>query len=709
MGRPWRVNITPAERAGRIVVGALGVVGGAILLASAESALAVILEILLVLAGLDLLVTGALGHCPLYQKLDHVPTPLRGRTPGPARHPRARATTRSAWRGPEKSAPPRGAQGTASRPEGPDQSRSWWALGALALALLVIGLDTTVVVTALPTLSQQLAASTSQLQWVTNAYTLVMAGLILPGGALGDRLGRRRLLGLGLVVFGVGSAAASQVGSAAGLIALRAVMGVGGALIVSLAFAILPTLFSEERRARAVSVLAATVFIGVPLGPLVAGWLLNRYSWGSIFLINVPVVLVALLGLYLLVPESGDDKASRIDWPGAALSVAGVTTLVYGIIEQPILGWGAPRVIAGMVMGVLLLCAFVAWQLRTPAPLVYLGLFRNRRFSWATLAFTVVGFGIGGVMFVLTPYVQVVQGNDAQATGLRLLPLVIGIAAGALPSDRLTARFSLRVTLPAGLVIASVGSAVLSSVRADTGFVPIGAGEALIGLGLGLSLAPAAEAILGALPVAETGVGFALTRTLQFVAMSFGVAVLGSVLNAAYRDGLVGHLTGLSTAARASVEGSVAQAISVPHAFTAARSAYADGMGEVMLVTAFVLVTAAALIAVFLPSRGKAAGWADRPRAELFADGHQEISVQVKGGYHPGVIRVTAGVPVRLDFRREEATACSETVVFDDFGVRADLPEGRVVPVQLLPTRPGEYVFTCGMTMLQGRLVVEPD
>ena len=607
------------------------------------------------------------------------------------------------------SAPTRGAQATVSRPEGPDQPRSWWALGALALALLVIGLDTTVVVTALPTLSQRLGASTSQLQWVTNAYTLVMAGLILPGGALGDRLGRRRLLGLGLVVFGVGSAAASQVGSTAGLIALRAVMGVGGALIVSLAFAILPTLFSGQRRARAVSVLAASVFIGVPLGPLVAGWLLNRYAWGSIFLINVPVVLVALLGLWLFVPESRDEEARPIDWPGAALSVAGVTTLVYGIIEQPLLGWDAPRVIVGLIMGVLLLCAFVARQLRAPAPLVYLGLFRNRRFSWGTAAFTVVGFGIGGLMFVLTPYVQVVLGNDAQATGIRLLPLVIGLAAGALPSDRLTAWLGLRATLPAGLVLAAAGSAVLSGVGADTGFGPIGAAEALIGLGLGLSLAPAAEAILGALPVAETGVGFALTRTLQFVAMSFGVAVLGGILNAAYRDGLVGHLTGLSTAARAEVEGSVAQAVSVPHAFAAARTAYADGMGDVMLVTAFVLASAAALIAVFLPGRPRATGWAGSPTAELCPDGHQEISVLVKGGYHPGVVRVAAGVPLRLNFRREEASACSEVVVFDDFGVRADLPQGRVVPVELLPAGTGEYVWTCGMTLVQGRLVVDAE
>lgn len=591
-------------------------------------------------------------------------------------------------------------------PPDTDQPRSWWALGALALSLLVIGLDTTVVVTALPSLSEELGASTSQLQWVMNAYTLVMAGLILPGGAFGDRHGRKKLLVLGLMVFGVGSTVASQVTSANALIAMRAVMGVGGALIISLAFAILPTLFSEQRRARGVSVLAATVFIGVPLGPLVGGWLLSRYDWGSIFLVNVPVVALALAGVWLLVPESRNEQATGIDWPGALLSAAGVTTLVYGIVEQPADGWGAPHVIAALAIGLLLLTAFVAWQRRTARPLISLGLFRNPRFSLATLAFTVVGFGIGGLMFVLTPYLQVVQGNDPQATGVRLLPLVVGIAFGALPSDRLTALFGLRVTLPAGLVVAAGGSVALSRVGADTGFLNVGLAEALIGLGLGLSLAPAADAVLGALPTSEAGVGFALTRTLQFIAMSFGVAVLGSVLNGVYRGGLASHVAGLPSMARAAIEGNVAQAVSIPHTFDAARRAYADGMGEVLLVTAGVLVAAALVIALALPGRATAAA-ASAPRAEITQRGLQEISVVVKDGYHPDVIRVSAGSPVRLVYRRDEASACSETVRFDDFDLHADLPVGRTVTLDLLPPEPGEYRFTCGMAMLEGRLIVE--
>lgn len=485
----------------------------------------------------------------------------------------------------------------------PSSPARWWALGALAISLLVVGLDTTVVVTALPTLSQKLGASTGELQWVLNAYTLVLAGLILPAGVLGDRLGRRRLLLAGLALFGTSSFVASQVGSASGLIALRAVMGAGAAAIVPLAFSILPSLFSENERPRAISVLAATVFLGLPLGPLIAGFLLDRYSWGSIFLINVPVVAVALLGVWRQIPESKDARAPRLDWLGALLSVSGVTALVYGVVEQPIDGWGGTRVVAGLAAGVILLSAFVAWQLRARSPLIDLTLFRGGRFSWSTVAFVVVGFAIGGVLFILTPFLQIVQGNDAQQTGLRLLPMIGGIVVGAAPNDRLSARVGTKVMVAAGLSVSAAGALLLSRVGADSGFAQTGVAEAVIGLGIGLAMPAALDAILGALPAAETGMGMALTRTMQFVAMSFGVAVLGSILNGAYRSGLEGHLVGLPTRAQAAAESSLAGAAVVPHAFAAGRVSYAHGMSEVMLVTAGVLIAAAVLIALFLPAR----------------------------------------------------------------------------------------------------------
>ena len=503
---------------------------------------------------------------------------------------------------------------TQSGPTAVDRSRShgrWWALGALGVSVLVVGLDTTVVVTALPTLSAKLGASTDQLQWVMNAYTLVLSGLILIAGVLGDRLGRRRVLMVGLLVFGVSSVIASQISSAGGLIAMRALMGVGGAAIVPLSLAMLPSLFSEQERPRAVAALAAIMFIGLPLGPLVAGWLLTRFAWGSIFLINAPVVAIALVGVGVLVPESREPHPARLDWLGALLAIGGVTALVYGIVEQPMYGWGATRVLVGLIGGAVLLGAFAVHQLRTPAPLIDLGLFRSRRFSFSTLAFVTVGFALGGVLFILTPFLQIVQGNDAQETGIRLLPLIGGVLAGALPSDRLTARLGAKVMVAAGLLVSAAGSLLLSGVDADSGFGSIAAAEAVIGLGLGLALPTAADAILGALPTAETGRGMALTRTLQFIGMSLGVAILGTVLNGAFRSGLAGHLGGLSAQARAVVEQNVAGASQVPHVFAAARDAYANGMSDVMLVSAAVLAAAAVLVALFLPAR--AAARAARP------------------------------------------------------------------------------------------------
>lgn len=490
-------------------------------------------------------------------------------------------------------------------PENRAEAARWGALAALAVSVLVVAIDTTVVVTALPTLSTELGATTSDLQWVMDAYTIVLAGTLLPAGVLGDRLGRRRFLMLGLLVFGLASVAASQADSTGALITLRALMGLGAAAIMPLSFSILPSLFPAEQRPRAVSVLAATVFLGLPLGPLVAGWLLTSHAWGSIFLINVPIVVAAIVGIRLLVPESRAASERTFDWLGALLAIVGVTALVYGIVEEPERGWTSDHVIGGIAAGSLLLAGFVFRQLRVPAPLVDLRLFRSGRFGWSTLAFVVVGFALAGVLFILTPFLQIVQGNDAQQTGVRLLPMIGGIMLGALPSDRVTARVGLRAIVATGLLVTAGGALLLGAVGPDTTFAQLALAEGVLGLGLGLAMPPAADAILGELPAAEAGAGMALTRTLQFVAMSLGVAVLGSVLNGAYRAGIADHLGGLSAVARSAAEESLVGATRVPHLFSAAADAYATGMSAVMVVSAAVLAGAAVLVALFLPARSR--------------------------------------------------------------------------------------------------------
>src|SRR5437899_3067485 len=257
----------------------------------------------------------------------------------------------------------------------------WLGLAALTISGLVLGLDITIPITAMPTLSAKLSATTAQLQWMSAAYTLALAGFMLPAGVLGDRLGRKRMLLVGLVTFGISSVIASQMTSANGLIAMRAVMGISGAIVLPLMQSMLPSMFQEDERQRAIGLAGAGSFIGLPLGPLLAGWLLTHYEWGSIFLINAPVVVIAAIGVWFFVPESKDPTARRLDWIGAILEVLGVTGIVYGIIEQPIRGWADAQVWSPIAGAAVLIAAFEMWQVRTRFRLIDLKLFTSARFS----------------------------------------------------------------------------------------------------------------------------------------------------------------------------------------------------------------------------------------------------------------------------------------------------------------------------------------
>jgi len=488
----------------------------------------------------------------------------------------------------------------------------WIGLAALSLSGLVLGLDMTILVTALPTLSAKLSATTDQLQWMSAAYTLSLAGFMLPAGVLGDRFGRRKLLLIALVMFGLSSVVASQMTTANGLIFMRAVMGVSGAVILPLMQAMLPVMFREDERQRALGFAGAGAFIGLPLGPLVAGFLLTHYDWGSIFLINGPVVVLAVLGAWFFVPESKDPNPRRLDWFGAVLEVIGVTGVVYAIIEQPVRGWTDAQVQVPLIGGGILVAAFVAWELRISFPLVDLGLFRSARFAWATVAFVVVGFAMTGVMFIISPFLQVIQGNDAQSTGLRLLPLVIAMMAGAIGSDWLNKMVGTKVMASAGLLGAAASMVILSRATVDSGYGIVAVALALMGLSVAMTMIPALDAILGSLNEGETGGGSALTRTLQNVSASLGVAIMGSILNNAYQSHLAGHLNGLPSSAQTAVQSSVAVAAVVAHhlpgalgaqVLRAAQDAYVNGMSDVLIVTAGMTVVGALLMAAFLPAR----------------------------------------------------------------------------------------------------------
>src|SRR6266542_4020426 len=342
---------------------------------------------------------------------------------------------------------------------------------------------------------------------MVDAYVLVFAGLLLPMGALGDRFGRKRLILVGLVLFGAASVLATYAGSTGPLIAARAIMGIGAAVLTPIAAAVLPVIFPPQERAKAISFFAIGMGVGVPLGPIIGGYLLKHFWWGSVFLVNVPVVVVALVAVMLLVPESKDPAPPRIDVVGGLLSTAGLVSFVYGVIEAPSRGWTAPVVLTTIGSGLLLIAAFVAWERRTAQPMIDLTLFARPRFLWGTVAMTVASFGLFGLLFVLPQYLQAVQGNDALGTGVRLLPMMAGLIVGARTSEKLGSRFGARVPVAGGLLVIAGGLAVGALTTVDSGYGFAALWLSIVGAGVGLTLAPAMDAVLGELPPERAGRG----------------------------------------------------------------------------------------------------------------------------------------------------------------------------------------------------------
>ena len=447
----------------------------------------------------------------------------------------------------------------------------------MVAAMLVVGLDAMVLNVALPTLATQLGATTTGLQWLTDSYTLAFAGLLLPFGLLGDRFGRKRFLIGAIAVFGLASVFAAYSGSIGELVWTRAVMGVGAAAIMPLTLSVLPSMFGKDERSKAVAMLTASVAIGLPLGPLLGGWMLRHFWWGSVFLINVPVAVIAVVALALLIPESRDQAAPRLDLIGTALSVLAIVGLVYGIIQVPADGWGDPVVQLSLVGGALALAAFLAWERKVEHPLVDLKLFGNGRFAWATGAATGVSFVMFGAFFLLPLYFQNVTGTDSMGTGLRLLPLVGGLMVGGLASEKAASRFGVRPVVTAGLLLLGSGLLILATVEVGTGYGLVASALGIAGLGLGTSLAPAMDTVLGELPEGKSGVGSALASTCRQVGAALSVAILGSVFNSVDRN----------------------------HG-GAPREAFVAGMSVVMWICVVISVLVAVAFAVFMPGRRRA-------------------------------------------------------------------------------------------------------
>jgi MFS transporter, DHA2 family, multidrug resistance protein len=507
--------------------------------------------------------------------------------------------------------------------------RRWWALGALSMSVLVVGLDLFVLSLALPTLAVDLKASTGDLQWFVDAYSLVLAAALLPAGLLGDRVGRKKLLVCALALFGIASLACAYSSSTGELIAARAALGLAAAVILPLALAVLPVMFTPDERPKAIGIVGGATFIGYPLGPILGGWLLDHYWWGSVFLINVPIAALALAAVVFLMPESRGSSRSGIDVPGVLISSAGLAVLTYGVIRAGQDGWSDTIAVATMVAGAAALAVFIAWERivsrRGGQPLVDLSLFSSGGFTWGTTLATMISFALFGLTFAMPQFFLDVKGLNSLASGIRMLPLIGGLAVGLAVGQRLQSprtrggltKPPLTGVRPIGaggfaIMAAALAVGTATSAASSTGFTSWW--FAATGFGLGLAMPTMLNAALSALTPERSGSGSALMTAARQVGATIGVAVLGTVLNSVYRAHLSvpGLPSAVTAAAKSSVGGGVAVAAKLDSAalLGAVHAAYASGVDVMLWVCAAIAIVAAVLAALFLPRHPARAGGA---------------------------------------------------------------------------------------------------
>ncbi|HBW17799.1 MAG: MFS transporter [Streptosporangiaceae bacterium] len=484
----------------------------------------------------------------------------------------------------------------------------------LCLSLLVVVIDNTILNTALPTLARVLHAGTSSLQWITDAYTLCFAALLVPAGALGDRYGRRLSLIGGLTVFALGSTLAAVASGTGMLIGARLVMGLGAAFVMPATLSILNAVFPPQERPQAIAAWSAVAGVGIVIGPTLGGLLLAHFWWGSVFLINVPLVALALAGVALTVPETAEPGGHRLDLVGTVLVAGSLFAIVDAIIEAPSRGWTAPLTLAEAVAGLAALGVFAWWELRTAHPLIDLRVFAVRAFSASAGAVTVIFFALFGSLFVLTQYLQLVHGYSPLAAGVRALPFALAMAAASPISPVLAGRLGSRVVIPAGMALMGGGLLDLSTAGVHTAYPQVALAVAIMGAGMGLVMAPASTTIMTTVPAHQAGAGSAINDTIREVGGALGVAIVGSLAAAVYHSrlsstlaaakapGAVVHQAASSVAA-ADIIGRQVGGAAGGELVAAAHSAFVTAMAMGIRVAAVVALAAAVAAVVALPRR----------------------------------------------------------------------------------------------------------
>jgi EmrB/QacA subfamily drug resistance transporter len=499
-------------------------------------------------------------------------------------------------------------------------ARRWKTLGVLSLSLVIIGLDNTILNVALPTLQDEFGASSSKLQWMVDSYLLVFAGLLLVFGTLGDRFGRKLALQAGVSVFGLASLGALVADSANEVIAVRAAMGVGAALIMPATLSIIANVFTGAERGKAIAIWAALAAVGIGLGPLAGGLLLEWFGWSSVFLVNVPFAAAALLLGIRYVPESRDPEPGSFDLLGAALSTAGFSVLIYAIIEAPEQGWLSGMIVGSLAASVVLLATFFWWERRTAEPMLDLGFFRSARFSVGTAAVSVAFFALLGAIFALTQYLQFAHGYSAIEAGAVMSPIALGLMMGAGSSSKAVGRLGTSRVVAAGLAGLALMLALTTVWQPTTGALTLVAWFFGLALAMGWIMAPATEAVVGAVPAAKTGVASATNTVARMVSGALGVAVIGSLISSLYSREVEGSLGGLPADAQARIGDSIGGAGAVaaqlpPDAASAVVAstgdAFTQAMGLGLLVAAALAAGTAVLVARFLPGHEPAAADAE--------------------------------------------------------------------------------------------------
>jgi EmrB/QacA subfamily drug resistance transporter len=494
-------------------------------------------------------------------------------------------------------------------------ARRWATLAVLCVTLLLISLDTTILNVAIPSVIRSLHASSSQLQWIVDAYAVVFASLLLTLGALGDRVGRKWVFMGGLVVFATGSALAAWSGSPETLTLARAVMGIGAAALMPCTLSILTNVFVAERdRARAIGIWSGTAGLGVAIGPILGGFLLVRFWWGSVFLINVPIAVAGLLAAAFIVPNSKNPSAPRADPVGATLSMIGLGLLLWGIIEAPTRSWTSGLVIGAFIGSAAIITAFVLWERHSDHPMLPMRFFRRRRYSVAIASLALVLFALVGMFFLMTQYLQFCLGFSPLKAGLAIAPLALVLLVVAPLSVIGVRRFGTKPIVSGGLVLIAVGLALLSRTTVHDTYLDALPWFGLIGIGVGLTMAPSTESIMGSLPKEEAGVGSATSDTSMQIGGALGVAILGTALNIRYQSfmtPLVVHLqipASIKTLILGSVGGAQAVAQHVPGnsgdaLASAAIRGFVSGMDLALIFAAVIVGVAAIIVLAALPNR----------------------------------------------------------------------------------------------------------